>query len=92
MVKIWTVSKDGALFKWEYVRKPDADETDDERWRIVDRQYFQKSPATVTCAAFHSQSNLLVTGFSIGIFTIHELPEFTEIQTLRLVASGSWLC
>jgi periodic tryptophan protein 2 len=67
--------------------KPDADERDaDERWRIVDRQYFQKSPATVTCAAFHSQSNLLVTGFSIGIFTIHELPEFTEIQTLRWVA------
>ena len=80
------MSKDGALFKWEYVTKPDADEgDDDERWRIVDRHYFQKSPATVTCAAFHPQSNLLVTGFSIGIFMIHELPEFTEIQTLRCV-------
>jgi periodic tryptophan protein 2 len=82
---VWTISKDGALFKWEYVPKPDSGD-DDERWRIVDRHYFMKSPATVTCAAFHPQSNLLVTGFSIGIFTIHELPEFTEIQTLRFVS------
>jgi periodic tryptophan protein 2 len=39
--------------------------------------------AHVMCAAFHPESNLLVTGFSNGIFGIYELPEFSTIQTLR---------
>jgi periodic tryptophan protein 2 len=80
---IWTVSRDGALFKWEYVQKPDSDDDEDMQWRIADRQFFMQTPAYVSCTAFHVASNLLVTGFSSGIFMIHELPEFTEIQTLR---------
>lgn len=60
------------------------------QWRIADRHYFLQTPATVTCAAFHAKSNLLVTGFSSGIFTIHELPDFTEIQTLRFVMNEAW--
>jgi periodic tryptophan protein 2 len=63
------------------MHKPDQD--DEMQWRIAARYYFMQTPAFVTCAAFHAKSNLLVTGFSSGIFTIHELPEFTEIQALR---------
>jgi periodic tryptophan protein 2 len=57
--------------------------------------------ASLTCAAFHANSNLLISGFSNGIFMIHELPEFTEIQTLSVSqttvshviinSSGTWL-
>ena len=54
------------------------------QWRIANRHYFMQSNANVTCAAFHTPSNLLVTGFSNGIFTIHELPDFTEIHTLSI--------
>ena len=61
------------------------DQLDDDnmQWRIANRHYFMQNNATVICAAFHASSNLLVTGFSNGIFTIHELPDFTEIHTLR---------
>jgi periodic tryptophan protein 2 len=93
--QIYTISRDGALFQWEYMQKPNAEdenvevEEDNMHWRIAQRHYFMQSNAYVTCAAYHAPSNLLVTGFSNGIFTIHELPDFTEIQTLRFATSLS---
>ncbi|KAK3707359.1 U3 snoRNP protein [Vermiconidia calcicola] len=104
---IYTISKDGALFRWQYLPSPDADldniAEDDERWRISERHYFYQSRehAHLTTAAFHPSTNLLVTGFSHGLFMIHELPSFSEIHKLSISAShidtisvspdGSWL-
>lgn len=91
---IYTISKDGALFQWQYLPPPDADPeditADDERWRIHDRHYFYQSQdhAHLTTAAFHAPSNLLVTGFSNGLFMIHELPSFSEIHKLSISASN----
>jgi periodic tryptophan protein 2 len=88
--QIYTVSKDGALFVWKYMLRydapEDADEEDDEnmQWGILDRHFFMQNNAHVTCAGFHPASKLLVTGFSNGIFSIHELPEFSQIQTLSI--------
>ncbi|KAK5164605.1 U3 snoRNP protein [Saxophila tyrrhenica] len=104
---IYTISKDGALFQWQFLPHPDADPEDiaegDERWRISERHYFYQSQehAHLTAAAYHPQTNLLVTGFSHGLFMIHELPSFSEIHKLSISAShidtvsvspdGSWL-
>ena len=94
--QMYTVSKDGALFEWQYLPKPGAvdedgnPEEDTERWRISERHYFMQNNATVTCAAFHADSNLLVVGFSNGIFGIHELPEFNTIQNLRYGLCFLW--
>jgi periodic tryptophan protein 2 len=89
---IWTVSKDGALFRWQYVPPPDADPEDiseeDQQWRITDRHYFFQDQASLTTAAFHAPSNLLVTGFSNGLFMLHELPDFNEIHKLSISASN----
>lgn len=89
---IYTISKDGALFRWQYLPPPDADlETmaeEDERWRISDRHYFFQDQAHLTTAAFHPPSNLLVTGFSNGLFMLHELPDFSEIHKLSISASN----
>lgn len=89
---IWTISKDGALFQWQYLPHPDADpemvDPDDERWRINSRHYFFQQDSSLTTAAFHAPSNLLVTGFSNGLFMIHELPEFSEIHKLSISASN----
>lgn len=104
---IYTVSKDGAVFDWKYVARVgdddemvDADEAD-MRWRIVNRHYFHQNNASLKCAAFHPQSNLLVAGFSNGIFGLYELPEFNNIHTLNISQneidfvtinkSGEWL-
>ena len=35
------------------------------------------------CAAYHAESNLLVTGFSNGLFGLYELPDYNMIHTLR---------
>ncbi|KKA29061.1 hypothetical protein TD95_002194, partial [Thielaviopsis punctulata] len=102
---IYTVSKDGAVFEWQYVAPAGADEADvaddDLRWRVVKRNYFMQSPATVKCAAFHAQSNLLVAGFSNGVFGLYEMPDFNAIHKLSISQndidfvtinqSGEWL-
>nr|POE87455.1 periodic tryptophan protein 2 like [Quercus suber] len=87
---IWTVSKDGALFRWQYLppRNADPDDSTNERWRINGRHYFFQDQANLTTAAFHAKSNLLVTGFSNGVFMLHELPDFSEIHKLSISASN----
>jgi periodic tryptophan protein 2 len=90
---IFTISKDGAVFQWEYTGNPRAIETDDvtmkddgvqERWRITERNYFLQNNAKVNCAVFHPESNLLVAGFSNGVFGLYEMPEFNVIHTLSI--------
>ncbi|CAJ2508111.1 Uu.00g092970.m01.CDS01 [Anthostomella pinea] len=92
---IYTVSKDGAVFDWQYTRHPNAPSRDEDedmgdaddedmRWRIVRRHYFMQGSAHVRCASFHPQSNLLVTGFSNGIFGLYEMPDFNAIHTLSI--------
>ncbi|QIX01639.1 hypothetical protein AMS68_007156 [Peltaster fructicola] len=102
---IYTVASDGALFEWRYTAPPHADPDtvteDDERWRITNRHYFFQDHARLTTAAFHKESSLLVTGFSNGIFMLHELPSFSEIHklsisssnidTISINPSGEWL-
>ena len=89
---IYTVSKDGALFEWKYVGRPrhddemddDDDEEVDARWRIVNRHYFMQNNTHLRCAAYHPASNLLVAGFSNGLFVLYELPDFNMIHTLSI--------
>lgn len=102
---IYTVSKDGAVFDWQYVARLGQDDDmvddDDLRWRIVNKHYFMQNSATVRCAAFHPESNLLVAGFSNGIFGLYEMPDFNMIHTLSISQneidfvtinkSGEWL-
>ncbi|ODV78183.1 periodic tryptophan protein [Suhomyces tanzawaensis NRRL Y-17324] len=89
---IYTLSKDGALFRWEYTAKPaededeEMDEDEDERpmsWRITAKNFFH-ADTKVKCADFHAKSNMLVVGFYNGEFRLYELPEFTMIQQLSM--------
>jgi periodic tryptophan protein 2 len=74
---------------------------DGSRWRIVQRHYFMQNNAHVRCASFHPESNLLVAGFSNGIFGLYEMPDFNPIHTLSISQndidfvtinnSGEWL-
>lgn len=90
---IYTISKDGALFTWEYTKKPSDDKADSDgedededaamSWRISKKDFFF-SDAKVKCAAFHAKSNMLVVGFANGEFRLYELPEFNLIQQLSM--------
>ncbi|KAL2889526.1 Periodic tryptophan protein 2 [Ceratocystis lukuohia] len=103
---IYSVSRDGAVFEWKYVAPlgtSDEDEPspEDFRWRVVKRNYFMQGSAHVKCAAFHPKSNLLVTGFSDGVFGLYEMPDFNPIHKLSISQndidfvtinqSGEWL-
>ena len=109
---IYTISQDGALFHWTYSRKPgtneDGDEMEEEgatdtqlNWRVSQRHYFMQNNAKVKCAAYHAASNIVVAGFSNGIFGLYEMPDFDMIHTLSisqntidsviLNSSGEWL-
>lgn len=108
---IYTVSKDGAVFEWKYVgpRRQEDDEMDEDeeedetkqRWRIVNKHYFMQNNAHLKCAAYHADSNLIVAGFSNGLFGLYEMPDFNQIHTLNISQndidfvtinkSGEWL-
>ncbi|KAL2002671.1 hypothetical protein VTN02DRAFT_6206 [Thermoascus thermophilus] len=88
---IYTVSQDGALFRWEYVAKTDPETMEagsDPRWRITKKDFFMQNDAKLNCAAFHAKSNLLVVGFSNGLFGLYELPEFNMIHLLSVSQSN----
>ena len=90
---IYTCSQDGTLCEWQYTKRPGQpedmsdDEEEDERWFVVNRHYFLQN-AKVKCATFHKESNLLVVGFSSGVFGLYELPDFNTIHTLSISQNG----
>ncbi|KAH8103094.1 WD40 repeat-like protein [Cristinia sonorae] len=78
-----------------------ANEIANTRWGIHQRHYFKQANTKVVCSTFHRGSNLLVVGFSTGVFGLWEMPGFSNIHTLSISqekissvaisASGEWL-
>lgn len=107
--KIYTVSRDGALFQWEFTSNTKEEESEEEEdidlsnysWRITDKKYFYNRPALVSTVTFHSETNILLVGFTSGEFRIYEMPTFNLIQklsigtnsvsTLSINKTGEWL-
>lgn len=101
---IYTVSEDGALFRWEYgASEQEGEDTSnpaDERWRIVQREYFMQN-AKLRCACYHPSTNLLTVCFDNGLFSLYEIPSFSNIHSLSMASStisavavnqtGEWL-
>ncbi|KAK7044745.1 periodic tryptophan protein 2 [Favolaschia claudopus] len=112
---IYTVSRDGAVFTWKS-KDSDSDDDEpvastsqgsgfnpvaNTRWGVHKRNYFNRTGTKVVCTTYHAPSNLLVVGFSNGIFGLWEMPEFSNIHTLSISqekissvainASGEWL-
>ncbi|EMR10248.1 hypothetical protein PNEG_01517 [Pneumocystis murina B123] len=90
---IYTASKDGALFYWKEslpseeigsMKNQDLNKDFKYKWTIMNKHYFNQNNAKMTCIAFHHKSNLLVAGFTSGIFGLYELPEFNMIHTLSI--------
>lgn len=54
------------------------------RWGIQQRNYFMQAGTKVVSSTFHQASNLLVVGFSNGVFGLWEMPSFTNVHTLSV--------
>ena len=53
-------------------------------WRISERHYFQQGGRVhVVSVAYDQKLGLVVAGFSNGIFGLWEMPDFTNIHSLR---------
>ncbi|KAF8889622.1 quinon protein alcohol dehydrogenase-like superfamily [Infundibulicybe gibba] len=71
------------------------------RWGVHKRSYFNQAGTKVVCATFHAPSNLIIVGFSTGVFGLWEMPAFSNIHTLSISnekisslaisPSGEWL-
>lgn len=71
------------------------------RWGVHKRHYFNQPHTKVVCSTYHSPSNLLIVGFSTGVFGLWEMPHFSNIHTLSISQekisslainpSGEWL-
>jgi periodic tryptophan protein 2 len=106
----YTVARDGCCVTWK--RKEDAQGggggtgplsrkrgRTSEGWFLDSRHFFNQKKAQ--CATMHKASNLLVVGFSTGIFGLYELPSCNSIHTLSISthkistvsvnSSGEWL-
>ena len=99
-LQIYTVSRDGAVFTWAAKINDEDESDDAEasqlvssdlahsipqtRWGVHERHYFNLPNTRVVCTTFHPSSNLLVVGFSSGVFGLWELPAFTNIHTLSI--------
>jgi periodic tryptophan protein 2 len=71
-------------------------------WTVQSRHYFHQEGASVTAASYCQQAQLLVVGFSSGIFGLYEMPTVSNIHTLSvgsnqiiktcvLNTTGDWL-
>ena len=70
-------------------------------WAVSTRHYFNQENAAVTATAFSKKHNLLVVGFSTGLFGLYELPSVSNIHTLSISnqyirtvsinSTGEWL-
>lgn len=113
-IQIYTVSRDGAVLVWRTKLGDDGALLDSEmieadpknqlihtRWGVSERHYFNIPNTKVACVSFHHPSNLLVVGFSSGVFGLWELPGFSNVHTLSISqeritsvainSTGEWL-
>ena len=98
MKTIYTISKDGAIcvrkFRvknieenliWgEFPKEKDGITYSKTIWFTDTCHYFNQPGVKVQCAAFHPKTQLLLTGFSNGTFSIYEMPDFNLIHTLSI--------
>ena len=54
------------------------------RWGVAARHYFYQTQTHITCAEFHPGTSRLVVGFSSGLFTLRDMPDFTEVHALSI--------
>jgi periodic tryptophan protein 2 len=97
---ITSVGSDGAVFEWieesQEITRGQADNTIDDddggtndfdvltRWKLSDKHYIQQDHAKITSANMVGAKNLLLVGFSSGVFGLYEMPGVTNIYTLSI--------
>ncbi|KAL5201946.1 hypothetical protein ABZP36_012898 [Zizania latifolia] len=138
--RVYTISKDGAIFTWNLVEGSDdspppspgtpekevvqndeleldggnrkrkslgeLEESDITplhmaRWELQKKDFFMQSPAKLTACDYHRELDMVVVGFSNGVFGLYQMPDFVclhllsisreKITTAIFNSLGNWL-
>ncbi|RWV99033.1 hypothetical protein GW17_00038087 [Ensete ventricosum] len=103
--RVYSVSKDGAIFTWNLVESHDIDASNGlkqqnnsggsdaeiseiplhkARWELLKKDFFMQSPAKLTACDYHRELDMVVVGFSNGVFGLYQMPDFVCIHLLSI--------
>ncbi|KAJ0076070.1 hypothetical protein Patl1_34448 [Pistacia atlantica] len=68
--------KDGDLCEEEYLHK--------RKWELLRKDDFPQAPAKLTACDYHKGLDMLVVGFSNGVFGLYQMPDFVCIHLLSI--------
>lgn len=70
-------------------------------WRLRKKDFFMQAPARLTACDYHRELDMVVVGFSNGVFGLYQMPDFVclhllsisreKITTAAFNRAGNWL-
>lgn len=54
------------------------------KWELLKKDYFGQAPARLTACDYHRGLDLMVVGFSNGVFGLYQMPDFVCIHSLSI--------
>lgn len=54
------------------------------KWELLKKDYFMQAPAKLTSCDYHTGLDLVVVGFSNGVFGLYQMPDFVCIHLLSI--------
>jgi periodic tryptophan protein 2 len=81
--------------------EPDTTPLHFARWELQKKDFFMQSPAKLTACDYHRELDMVVVGFSNGVFGLYQMPDFVclhllsisreKITTAIFNSLGNWL-
>lgn len=53
-------------------------------WELQEKHFFMQSPAKLTACDYHRELDMMVVGFSNGVFGLYQMPEFVCLHLLSI--------
>ncbi|KAG0455146.1 hypothetical protein HPP92_024438 [Vanilla planifolia] len=54
------------------------------KWQLLKKDFFMQSPAKLTTCDFHRELDMVIVGFSNGVFGLYQMPDFVCIHLLSI--------
>lgn len=54
------------------------------KWEMLRKDFFSQAPAKLTACDYHCDLDMVVVGFSNGVFGLYQMPEFVCIHLLSI--------
>ncbi|KAK1264557.1 hypothetical protein QJS04_geneDACA015656 [Acorus gramineus] len=92
---VYTISRDGAIFTWNddppSPGTPESKEGGGEeellhlgKWELLKKDFFMQPSAKLTACDYHRGLDMVVVGFSNGVFGLYQMPDFVCIHLLSI--------